>query len=235
MTDERAMPEGDMQAAELALGVLDGEERAAALRRLIAEPGFAREVAAWREWLAQFFADWPDAAAPESGWQRIEATLDGKPAGASRGTAPWRVATGAFAMMAASLLAVVVARAPTHAPVPTVAATPILVAAIAPTPDATGAPIPAVYEPRSGALRIAEAVATPRDRDAELWVIPAGGKPRSLGVLRRAGRTDVRLLGLDRAELAPGATIAVTREPLGGSPSGQPTGPILFAGKLARI
>ena len=37
------MREADVAAAELALGVLDGEERAAALRRVLAEPDFARE------------------------------------------------------------------------------------------------------------------------------------------------------------------------------------------------
>ncbi|MGJ3628226.1 hypothetical protein AB5I41_17070 [Sphingomonas sp. MMS24-JH45] len=49
----------DMAAAELALGVLDGDERAAALRRVLAEPDFAREVARWRDYLAALFADWP--------------------------------------------------------------------------------------------------------------------------------------------------------------------------------
>ena len=41
--------EPDVAAAELALGLLDGEERAAALRRMLAEPGFAREVERWRD------------------------------------------------------------------------------------------------------------------------------------------------------------------------------------------
>ena len=47
----------DMTAAELALGVLDGEERAAALRRVLADPVFAREVERWRRYLAALFAD----------------------------------------------------------------------------------------------------------------------------------------------------------------------------------
>ena len=47
------MTEDDViRAGELALGVLDGEERAAALRQVIADPAFAREVDQWRSRLA---------------------------------------------------------------------------------------------------------------------------------------------------------------------------------------
>ena len=45
MIDER---DPDMAAAELALGVLEGEERATALRRVLSEPAFAAEVERWR-------------------------------------------------------------------------------------------------------------------------------------------------------------------------------------------
>ena len=54
MTLER---EGAVTAAELALGVLDGEEKAAAMRRVLAEPEFAREVERWRTHFAEMFAE----------------------------------------------------------------------------------------------------------------------------------------------------------------------------------
>ena len=46
-----------MTAAELALGLLDGDERAAALRRVLADPAFAREVEDWRNRMAGLFDD----------------------------------------------------------------------------------------------------------------------------------------------------------------------------------
>ena len=45
-TTETDVPE-DVAAAELALGLLEGEERGAALRRVLAEPGFAAQVEWW--------------------------------------------------------------------------------------------------------------------------------------------------------------------------------------------
>ena len=76
-------PDPDMTAAELALGLLDGEERAAALRRVLADPAFAREVEEWRQRLAGLFDDYPEVAAPESVDARL-AQLDARPAAPSR-------------------------------------------------------------------------------------------------------------------------------------------------------
>lgn len=65
----------DMAAAELALGILDGAERAAAVRRVLAEPGFAREVERWRGHLAQMFDLWPAMPAPDV-LPRVEQSID---------------------------------------------------------------------------------------------------------------------------------------------------------------
>ncbi|HTM58886.1 MAG TPA: anti-sigma factor [Burkholderiales bacterium] len=66
----------------------------------------------------------------------------------------------------------------------------------------------------------------------ELWVIPAeGGDPVSLAVL---ASLDARLaIPVPHAgRLKPGATLAVSVEPAGGSPTGKPTGPVILAGKI---
>ena len=54
-------PLPDVTAAELALGVLDGPERAAALRRMLAEPAFAAEVDVWRNHFAALLDQFPAA------------------------------------------------------------------------------------------------------------------------------------------------------------------------------
>ena len=66
------------------------------------------------------------------------------------------------------------------------------------------------------------------DRALELWAIPPGGAPRSLGVISASGATVVR----KREALEGADTLAVTLEQPGGSPSGNPTGPVLYAGKF---
>ena len=71
--------------------------------------------------------------------------------------------------------------------------------------------------------------------DHELWVIPAGGKPLSLGLLR-SGAPQRLVLPM---RLAPyfrdRSTLAVSVEPVGGSKTGQPTGPVIAAGELSSI
>jgi anti-sigma-K factor RskA len=63
----------------------------------------------------------------------------------------------------------------------------------------------------------------------ELWAVPASGAPRSLGLVRADTATTVlRARLLDNT-----AAFAISIEPAGGSPSGQPTGPIVSLGKLA--
>ena len=49
--------ETDLTAAELALEVLDGDERTAALRRMLDDPAFARDVARWRRHLAALYLE----------------------------------------------------------------------------------------------------------------------------------------------------------------------------------
>jgi anti-sigma-K factor RskA len=66
------------------------------------------------------------------------------------------------------------------------------------------------------------------DRDYQLWVLREDGVPVSLGLLPKTGE---RMLSLgDRAldGLERGDTLAVSLEPLGGSPEDVPTGPVVY-------
>jgi anti-sigma-K factor RskA len=66
----------------------------------------------------------------------------------------------------------------------------------------------------------------------ELWVIPAGGKPRSLGVMPDARQTHMQLADALAELMQEGATVAISVEPRGGSPTGSPTGPVVASGAL---
>ncbi len=72
------------------------------------------------------------------------------------------------------------------------------------------------------------------DQDYQLWMLPADGTaPISLGLLPQQGEV---LLTLNaQIDLSLVSALAVSREPLGGSPLAIPTGPVLFTTDLLII
>ena len=67
-------------------------------------------------------------------------------------------------------------------------------------------------------------------RDIELWLIAGDGLPVSLGVLKNIESSTTHqdiLLPRELSVNINGATLALSDEPLGGSPTGQPTGAVL--------
>jgi anti-sigma-K factor RskA len=100
----------------------------------------------------------------------------------------------------------------------------------------TDARLVATWDPGDRSLVVAAAagVQAATTRSHELWVIPADGTPRSIGLLPASRRMHLRLAGPTAGQLAEGATLALSVEPAGGSPTGQPTGPVIAAGKLER-
>jgi len=72
--------------------------------------------------------------------------------------------------------------------------------------------------------RLAEQAA---GRDLALWEVLIAGVPRSLGLLAAQGATE---LPLKRALLG-AVALAVSQKPRGGSPTGAPTGPVVWTGE----
>ena len=245
--------EADLMAAEYVLGVLDAAGLRQARRRLRVEPAFVHQVDAWERALVPWLADLAPVAAPADAWPRIRRALGlaagdrtpeppKRPAGAP-GAGPWRgLALGGFALAAACALALVAVlrRPPEVAPAPppvvrTEVVQPDMVASIA--ADDGRAMLVAGIDSRSGAMVLSPAgdMDVPAGRAAELWVIPAGGAPRSLGVIV-PGRTQRMTVADDaRALFSAGAVLAVSIEPAGGSPSGQPTGPVVAKGEMRAV
>lgn len=70
------------------------------------------------------------------------------------------------------------------------------------------------------------------DRNLQLWALPEGGAPQSLGVLAREGMVRLKVQGQDWQNVP---ALAVSLEPLGGAPAGSgPTGPVVFTGAMLR-
>jgi anti-sigma-K factor RskA len=216
----------DLQAAELALGVLVGAERTAVLGRVAREPDFAALVVHWEERLAPWAAEIAEVAPPPQVWERIAAALPARKQNLRQSLAFWRgltLATGALAAACIGAL-IYLGNAPQQAP---------LIAAI----DGGGHHhFVATLDKNSGSIAVVPASYTAdAKRVPELWLIPSDGKPRPLGLLHADAATTLTLSRDMLAQAVSNAVLAVSLEPQGGSPTGQPTGPVIASGKLTLL
>ena len=216
----------DLFAAEYVLGALPAPQQAAAARLAESDPAFARRVAAWEDRLFPLSEGYAPVDLPPA----VKAALDRRLFGAPTPSAwwqrlgLWRATTG----LATAALLVVLAL-PVLTPPP--AQLPRLAAALA--ADASDVRYLALYDPdlaRVGLSRISGEPAA--GQDFELWVIRGTDAPVSLGVIPAEGQAYLPVAPDTAARLAAGALLAISLEPDGGSPTGQPTGAVVAAGDL---
>jgi anti-sigma-K factor RskA len=222
---------GRLIAAEYVLGVLGAEERREVERRLAQEPALANEIAFWEERLGGLADTVAPVAPPQATWSRIEAAI-GTPARPSvwQSLAFWRgLAIGSATLAAASIAGLAYiglvpkARAPLMATLGGSAGQPNFVATV----TASGNTL----------VIVPAALLTTDQRSLELWLIPAGPnqRPHSLGLIQPGQPIRLELPRDLIGRVTPDATLAVSVEPPGGSPTGQPTGPVIAAGKLTNL
>ena len=243
MSDRRDdLHETMVLAAEYAAGLLGGAEFEEARRRATADPDFAREVARWRGRLAGLHDEVEDVPPPPALWKRIHAAIERGPAandnllGLRKKLTMWRSAAAGMTAVAAALATVLLVQPRETAPyVPPVQvqrpAPPRMVAMVG---DKQAAKLMVSWDPSTRQLVLAVAGNLPGDasHSHELWVIPADGTPRSLGVISTDKQSHKRLAEALASLLQQGATIAISVEPRGGSPTGKPTGPVVATGAL---
>jgi anti-sigma-K factor RskA len=232
MSDLTEDAEGE--AAEHALGVTSAEERALAEVRRVRDRDFDQAVIAWEERLTPLADEIAPMAPRRRVWPRVSKQIGVR--GGLHSVKFWRGATAvSLALAAASVLLVVIPAPPTPTPmpVPAPAPPPVLTGLIAPAAGEAGPTVvAAVDEARKELIFTAASVTTAADKSAELWVIPAGQKPQSLGVIA-AGQS--RRMPLPAALTGAGqatAVLAITLEQAGGSPTGAPQGPVVATGGL---
>jgi anti-sigma-K factor RskA len=235
-------PDREMLAAEWALGLLEGDELAAARDLLRTDPAFAAEVAAWNRKLVPLLQDVEPVAPPADSWSRIAGRLprvssaNDNDRALERRLSFWRAwsvaATAAAAAFGLLLLVDQRTTPPVASPPQQQAAGEAMLATMA--AEGSAARLVASWEPTSRGLTVAAVagVAPVAGHSHELWVIPEGGSPRSLGVMPSSGRMHAQLSPAEAAAFRRGVTLALSVEPTGGSPSGQPTGPVIAAGQL---
>lgn len=232
MPDPIEPADDGIQAGELALGVLAGEDRAQALRRVVAEPAFAAEVDAWRSRLAPLMDGIAAMPAPAGAWAGVERAI-GTAAHVALGR--WRAAALAASAVAAGLAGVLVLQ---PAPEPVMIAAPAAPTAplLAQVAGAKGVIlVSAQYDAATGALRVRTSNLPEGDRVPELWIIAGSAAPRSLGIVAANGASSYTPPASLRRIIADGVTIAVTLEPRLEAPHAAPTGAILGTAKLIAV
>jgi anti-sigma-K factor RskA len=230
----------DIRSAEYVLGLLDAAERREFEAAIARGARVAERVEWWQQRLAPLAEDIGEVTPPARVWSRIGAQLGFvAPASAHRVTPRvrwwddvrlWRwIGIGASAA-AASLAAVVVVSL--REPQPTVVAGDYLVANLA-RGGATARWTATVDVKRSRVVIVpAGGGALTPDRSTELWLIPSGARPIVLGIIAADRPTTIALRRDVLARMAPQAMLAVSVEPRGGSPTGQPTGPVVATGPV---
>lgn len=234
--DEGILPDGgdDLLAAEYVLGVLESAERAAVTTRMASERGFARLVSDWEARLEPLSDDYAPVAPPLAAKKALDARLFGndvkQASGIWQSLAFWRGLT--FAALALAVIAIV--------PMLIASPEPVLLAAaqiIAPMQSDTGeVKFVALYQPGSDEIRISKVKSDKgSDRDYELWLVDDGGKPQSMGVIPDKDEVVLKVKPEYIAKINAGDAFAVSVEPIGGSPTGTATGPVIAVGVTKSI
>jgi anti-sigma-K factor RskA len=221
-------------AGEYVAGLMAPEDQEAFERRIATDAEARRAVADWRTKLLALDETVAPVTPSESLWPRIEAAV-GKALPATAGRQGWlgriwadvsalRIAALAGAA-AALLLAVVLVVQPFGT-----IAQPVVVAVLnAPNTTEAGAIVEAYADGRIRVVPL-RAIPVPEGRTLQVWTLwDRQVGPRSVGLMPVARQIDYRTSGMPRP--ADQQLYEITLEPAGGSPTGRPTGPILYVGR----
>ncbi|PWR17994.1 anti-sigma factor [Zavarzinia compransoris] len=219
-----------IRAAEVVLGLLP----AADLREAEKDEAFAAEIAYWR----RRFSDLDDMATPlppdAALWQRIEASLQAPaavPAPAAR-SGPWRGWWNSLplwrfgtAALATALLLLAVAAGLDQPKTPAVIA--VLL-----SPEGRAGAIVEAFADGSVKLVPITDIPVPSGKALQVWTLWDRARgPVPLGLLERNASAELRSASLPTPQ--PEQLYEITLEPASGSPTGQPTGPVLYKGLAA--
>ena len=229
MTEDPLLPDDpDLLAAEAALGLLEGEDRAAAQRRARSDRDFAARVAAWQERLAALTEDIAPVAPP----RRLKRAILAELFPGARVPLLDRLWVWKGLTLAALVLAAFVSFPSLRPDAPTRASGPIFAAVM--SGQDSDLRVFAVLDPVRGGIALRRTTGTvPEGRVLELWAILPDQPPVSLGVV--PPEPDHLPLPEAFAARLDVLTLAISDEPPGGAPQGTPTGAILATGTVSEL
>ena len=234
----------DDLAADYVLGVLNPQERAQVEQRMKTDAVFATAIAGLQTQLEPLLDKVSPVVVPkdnlEAIWNKIDSRMEpaqrAEPAETAqivhlqRRVKRWqRVALAASAIAASLVLYIATMQFLPGTSTPPGSS----FVAILQSDDKTAHFVASVDLERSRIDILRMGPGPTGDKTYELWAVGGGrAKPQSLGLVSAAGSIPVDLLKKSNAKVLQNTVLAVSLEPTGGSPTGQPTGPVLFTGKL---
>jgi len=235
----------ELLAASHALGTLRGGARRRFEAMAREQPPVRAAALAWQSRLASMAELQPSVTPDPAVWTRIRNLIDAekqqeaiaaqreapRPSAPAKGgwlgsLALWRgaAAAGVFATMVAIVIGLNLQQQLRNAPAEQYVA--VL------SDDKAAASMLVTFDPKKRQLvlqRLGD-FRESEDKSLQLWALPPGGAPRSLGVL---GRESTIRLTASEADVQGVPALAISLEPKGGVPAGSPpSGPILFKGPL---
>jgi anti-sigma-K factor RskA len=227
----RAPGRADALAAQYVLGTLRGRARARFERMARSDPAFGEAIRQWEERLLPLAEQLPPVSPPRRVWQAILSRIRGSEQ--SRRPSLW-ANLGLWRGLALASLVVVLALStlllrpperPEGALVAVLSGSDAKAALVA-TADRFG---------RYLTVKAISRIDVPADRSLQLWMLPGAGNPRSLGTFDASATARVALSAQADEALRNIPALAVSLEPRGGSPTGLPTGPVLYTGPVQRL
>jgi anti-sigma-K factor RskA len=233
MTDNEDI---DGLAGEYVTGTLDAAERATVAARRLREPELDAAIIAWERRLAPLTEIVPEVTPPADVFTNVMARID-REAGSRnkdskvvrlRGKVQfWRATALAASAIAAGLIVLLgIGQFPQKGKQPN------LVAVLQKDAASPAFLVTVNIEERIMTVQPI-AAKRPAGKSYELWIVQDSlGAPKSLGVIDEGQSATRPTLAAYKPDVIESATYAVSLEPEGGSPTGKPTGPVVFAGKL---
>jgi len=230
--------EHDRLAAEHVLGLLEGDELGIAERMMHTDAEFRASVEQWRRRFSEWDETAPDLPAEDALWRRIESGLGtmgvhaatpapttsspGLLKGLWESLAFWRY-LGMGAAMAALLLAIAAGVLAEKA-----SRQPVLVAVLLTDANRPGAVLSTFADGRAELVPLGD-MTIPHNHSIQVWTFPdPKGAPVSVGVVHAARTVLLNLEKLPQPQS--NQLFAISVEPLAGSPTGLPTGPVVMKG-----
>ena len=214
-------------AGEYVLGLLRGPARQRFERLMMESRALAAEVVVWET----HFAHWALSLQPVDPPGYVEWRLMGRvraesrPRGERLRNTFWR----SWAVAATVVLAVVIVTERVTPPAQQKAAEFALMS------DSKGTPLWLISvhpEANRVDMKVVTPNPVPAGKSYELWMIPDGGKPVPMGLMNQTGVASETVSSELLSRLAGAKALAISLEPQGGSPTGQPTGPVLWTAPL---
>ncbi|WP_298290596.1 anti-sigma factor [Thiomonas sp.] len=226
----------DRLAADWLTGGLSLAAQRRARRLVDQSPAFAQAVQRWQERFDASLLSAAEYGQPsEKVWQAIAAritigttqTAVGAAASGGWSVRAWQRLAALFGGVAAAAVALsmFLLLAPRHEH--TSAAMTVQVAAL--LHGQTGQAAVVTVQDDALTFTAVGSLAVPAGKSYQLWLLPTQGAPVSLGIVT-AGKSRYLLSPEALERLSAVKAFAVSVEPAGGSPTGQPTGPVIMAG-----